>query len=85
MGRWDDGKGGLAHREGIRQEHRSGEVAPRDLRRTYARLCHATEASWSRSNFFLGLVSVQTTELYLGCKQRIRSTVNDRIGIEPNP
>src|SRR5260221_7319473 len=26
MGRWDDGKGGLAHREGIRQEHRGGEV-----------------------------------------------------------
>jgi hypothetical protein len=30
-------------------------------------------------------VSVQTTERYLGCKQRIRSAVNDRIGIEPNP
>ena len=27
----------------------------------------------------------QTTERYLGCKQRIRSIVNDRIGIEPNP
>jgi integrase len=26
MGRWDDGKGGLAHREGIRQAHRRGEV-----------------------------------------------------------
>jgi len=26
MGRWDDGKGGLAHREGIREEHWSGEV-----------------------------------------------------------
>ena len=44
MGRWDDGKGGLPHREGIRQEHRSGEVAPRDLRRTYARLlCNGGE------------------------------------------
>ena len=27
MGRWDDGKSGLAHREGIRQKHWSGEVA----------------------------------------------------------
>lgn len=27
----------------------------------------------------------QTTERYLGCKQRIRSAVNDRIGVEPNP
>jgi len=26
MGRWDDGKGGLAHREGIRQKDRSGKV-----------------------------------------------------------
>ena len=26
MGRWNDGKGGLAHREGIRQKHRRGEV-----------------------------------------------------------
>jgi hypothetical protein len=26
MGRWDDRKGGLAHREGIRQKHRSDEV-----------------------------------------------------------
>jgi len=30
-------------------------------------------------------ISVQTTERNLGCKQRIRSAVNDRIGIEPNP
>src|SRR5207237_4344156 len=65
-------------------EHRSGEVARR-ARRSYARLCHATEARWSRSNFFLGHVSVRTTELYLGCKQQIRSAVNDSIGIEPNP
>jgi hypothetical protein len=28
---------------------------------------------------------MQTTERYLGCKQRIRSAVNDRIGIQPNP
>jgi hypothetical protein len=26
MGRWDDSKGGLAHRKGIRQKHRSGEA-----------------------------------------------------------
>jgi|SRR5580704_8330621 hypothetical protein len=35
--------------------------------------------------FLLGHVSMQTTERYLDCKQRIRSAVNDRIGIEPNP
>jgi len=32
----------------------------------------------------LGHVSVQTTEKYLGCKQRIQNAVNDRIGIEPS-
>jgi site-specific recombinase XerD len=35
--------------------------------------------------FLLGHVSVQTTERYLECKQRIRSAVNDLIGIEPTP
>ena len=34
--------------------------------------------------FLLGDVSVQTTEKYLGCKQRLRGAVNDRIGIEPD-
>jgi len=33
--------------------------------------------------FLLGHISVQTTERYLGGKQRIRSAVNDHIGIEP--
>lgn len=31
----------------------------------------------------LGHVSVQTTEKYLGCKQKLRVAVNDHIGIEP--
>jgi hypothetical protein len=29
-------------------------------------------------------VSVQTTEKYLGCKQKLRIAVNDHIGIETN-
>ena len=33
--------------------------------------------------FLLGHVGVQTTERYLGCKQRLRNAVNDHIGIEP--
>ena len=33
--------------------------------------------------FLLGHVSIQTTERYLGCKQRIQGAVNDQIGIEP--
>jgi integrase len=61
------------------------KVSPHDLRRTCARLCHASGGELEQVQFLLGHVSVQTTERYLGCKQRIRSAVNDRIGIEPNP
>jgi integrase len=60
-------------------------LAPHDLRRTCARLCHASGGELEQIQFLLGHVSVQTTERYLGCKQRIRSAVNDCIGIEPNP
>jgi integrase len=61
------------------------KLAPHDLRRTCARLCHASGGELEQIQFLLGHVSIQTTERYLGCKQRIRSAVNDRIGIEPNP
>jgi site-specific recombinase XerD len=61
------------------------KLAPHDLRRTCARLCHASGGELEQIQFLLGHVSVQTTERYLGCKQRIRSAVNDRIGIGPSP
>jgi hypothetical protein len=48
-------------------------------------LAIASGGELEQIQFLLGHVSVQTTERYLGCKQRIRSAVNDRIGIEPNP
>ena len=34
--------------------------------------------------FLLGHVSIQTTERYLGCKERLRYAVNDCLGIEPD-
>jgi site-specific recombinase XerD len=55
----------------------------RHNRRTCARLCHSAGGELEQIQFLLGHVSIQTTERYLGCKQRIRSAVNDRIGIEP--
>jgi len=58
-------------------------LASHDLRRTCARLCHAAGGELEQIQFLLGHVSIQTTERYLGCKQRIRSAVNDQIGIEP--
>jgi integrase len=58
-------------------------VAPHDMRRTCARLCHEAGGELEQIQFLLGHVSVQTTERYLGCKQRLRNAVNDKIGIEP--
>lgn len=58
-----------------------GVIAPHDLRRTCARLCHQAGGELEQIQFLLGHVSIQTTERYLGCKQRIQNAVNDRIGI----
>jgi hypothetical protein len=60
-------------------------LAPHDLRRTCARLCHQAGGELEQIQFLLGRVSVQTTERYLGCKQRFQNAVNDRIGLEPPP
>jgi site-specific recombinase XerD len=59
------------------------KLAPHDLRRTCARLCHEAGGELEQIQFLLGHVGVQTTEQYLGCKQRLREAVNDRIGLEP--
>ena len=48
-----------------------------------ARLCHAAGGELEQIQFLLGHVSVETTERYLGCKQRLRQAVNDKIGLEP--
>jgi len=60
------------------------KLAPHDLRRSCARLCHNAGGELEQIQFLLGHVSVQTTEKYLGCKQTFREAVNDEIGIEPN-
>jgi integrase len=59
------------------------KLAPHDLRRTCARLCHLAGGELDQIQFLLGHVSIQTTERYLGCKQKLRDAVNDRMGIEP--
>ncbi len=42
-------------------------LAPHDLRRTCARLCHSAGGELEQIQFLLGHASVQTTEHYLGC------------------
>jgi len=49
----------------------------------WRRICHESGGELEQIQFLLGHVSVQTTEKYLGCKQRFRQAVNDRLGIEP--
>jgi hypothetical protein len=47
------------------------------------RSCHEAGGELEQIKFLLGHLSVQTTERYLGCKQRLRNAINDSIGIEP--
>ena len=61
------------------------KLAPHDLRRSCARLYHRSGGELEQIQFLLGHVSVQTTEKYLGFKQRLHEAVNDAIGIEPGP
>ena len=46
------------------------KLAPHDLRRTCARLCHLAGGELDQIQFLLGHVSIQTTERYLGCASR---------------
>jgi len=43
---------------------------------TCARLCHLAGGELEQIQFLLGHASVQTTEHYLGCKQKLRHAVN---------
>jgi integrase len=58
------------------------DLAPHDLRRTCARLCHLAGGELEQIQFLLGHASVETTERYLGCKQRLSHAVNDDLGLE---
>ena len=68
----------VAARAGIEKK------APHDLPRSCARLCHLADGELDQVQFLLGHVSIQTTERYLGCKQKLCFAVNDRMGIEPD-
>src|SRR3984893_14870980 len=52
-------------------------IAPHDIRRTCAKLCHSGGGELEQIQFLLGHASVQTTERYLGCKQNLGHPVND--------
>ena len=56
------------------------DLAPHDLRRTCAKLCHVNGGELEQIQFLLGYVSVLTTQRYLGFKQNLEESVNDRFG-----
>ena len=65
----------------VRKRCREGgleHIAPHDLRRTCARLCHSAGGDLEQIQFLLGHSSIQTTERYLKCKQNLGQPVNDR-------
>jgi integrase len=62
---------------------RAGKCRGTALPSECAKFCHCAGGELEQIQFLLGHVSVQTTQPYLGCKQRIPGAVNDCIGIEP--
>jgi integrase len=83
---WGDGMTPKVIWEVVKQAAQAAgidKLAPHDLRRTCARLCHLAGGELEQIQFLLGHVSIQTTERYLGCKQKLRFAVNDKLGLEP--
>ena len=87
MGRvWGDGMTPKVIWEVVQEAARRAgidKLTPHDLRRTCARLCYLAGGELDQIQFLLGHVSIQTTERYLGCKQKLRCAENDTLGIEP--
>jgi site-specific recombinase XerD len=59
-------------------------IAPHDLCRTCAKLCHTNGGELEQIQFLLRHASVLTTERYLGCKQNLGHPVNDLFDLKTN-
>jgi site-specific recombinase XerD len=57
------------------------DLAPHDLRRTFARPAHKGRAALEQIQLSLGHASVQTTERYLGVRQDLADAPCDRLGL----
>jgi integrase len=58
-----------------------GNIAPHDLRRTFAKLAHKGRAALEQIQLSLGHASIQTTERYLGVRQDLSDAPCDRLGL----
>src|SRR5215471_7801466 len=79
--RRNDGESRMVRREDLRQETGNPEVGASRSQEVVCAFCHAAGGELEQIQFLLGHVSVQTTERYLGCKQKLGEAVNDQIGI----
>jgi integrase len=67
--------------------HRAGagigvpNLAPHDLRRTFAKLAHKGKAALEQIQLSLGHASVTTTERYLGVRQDLTDAPCDHLGL----
>ena len=58
-----------------------GEIAPHDLRRTFAKLAHKGGSALDQIQLSLGHGSIQTTERYLGVEQDLTHPPCDHLGL----
>jgi len=58
-----------------------GEIAPHDLRRTFAKLAHKGGSALDQIQLSLGHGSIQTTERYLGVEQDLTDAPCDHLGL----
>jgi integrase/recombinase XerD len=57
------------------------QLAPHDLRRTFAKLAHKGGSGLEQIQLSLGHGSIQTTERYLGVEQDLTDAPCDRLGL----
>jgi len=58
------------------------EIAPHDLRRTFAKLAYKGKAALEQIQLSLGHFSILTTEKYLGVRQDLTDAPCDRLGLK---
>jgi site-specific recombinase XerD len=63
------------------EELEKRDVAPHDLRRTFAKLAHKGGAPIDQIQLSLGHESIQTTEAYLGVEQDLTNAPCDHLGL----
>jgi site-specific recombinase XerD len=67
--------------QGCGQQIGMPELAPHDLRRTFAKLAHKGRAGLEQIQLSLGHASITTTERYLGVRQDLTDAPCDHLGL----